>query len=571
MWPLAVQAEIDLDVRGATERVEENIRLHLSKWDSLPGDNVDAVRSRLQPAVTEALRALGYYEAEVDYALSGGELLLSLDLGSRLEWGQVDIQVLSKGEAVAGEFSELINNHPFTADQDFSHRVYEDFKNRLLSDASRQGYLDAQLTRSRLRINRQEQSAGVVLHAEVGQRYTLAEATFSDTRLSSDLVESIAQVPEGSWYSADVVGEVYNRLLNSGYFAGVNVNVEKVPPNEANLRIHLEDLARHRVSTGVGFGTDTGPWVKLRWERPALNDRGHNFTSELQLSQISQEVGTQYKIPQGHPQNDFISWDTGWRRQDTEDVETTVLTTGLSYHRVFGESWRYSLHADLENETSQRGNEPEESSTYVIPSARISRRFFDGDATDPNFGYRYWLHVGTSNDSLGSDTNFHRLNTGVNTVFTFQERHSLLGRVEYGHIETNEFSRVPLSQRFFTGGDQSVRGYDFESIAPRDLDGDLTGGQRLNVMSLEYRYGFLPNWKAALFFDSGRSYLEDETEFLDQQGRPAADRGEEFRNGAGLGIRWRSPVGFIAFDIATPINNEEQSGVQVHLYLGTPL
>lgn len=571
LCPLAVQAKIDLDIRGATDRVEENIRLHLSKWDTLPGDDVELVRSKLQAAVTEALRALGYYQAEVDYALRDEELVLTLDLGPRLQWGQVDIQVTSGGEALDAQFRELIDDHPFTLDRTFSHRVYEDYKSRLLSQAGRQGYLDAQLIKSRLRINIQEQRAAVVLHAEVGQRYALGEVTFSDTRLSNELVESIAQVPEGSWYSADLVGELYNRLLNSGYFAGVNINVERVPPDRANLRIHLEDFARHRVSTGVGFGTDTGPWVKLRWERPAINDRGHSVTAELQLSQISQEVGTQYKIPRGHPQDDFVSWDTGWRRQDTEDVETSVFTTGLSYHRVFGETWRYSLHVDLENETSQRGNEAEESSVYVIPSARISRRFFDGEPTDPQFGYRYWLHLGTSNDSLGSDTNFHRLNTGLNTIFTVWERHSILGRLEYGHIETNEFSSVPLSQRFFTGGDQSVRGYDFESIAPRDADGDLTGGQRLSVVSLEYRYGFRPNWKAAVFVDSGRAYLDDETDFFDREGRPALDRGEEFRTGAGVGIRWKSPVGFIAFDIATPVDDDEDSGVQLHLYLGMPL
>lgn len=568
---LSVQAEIDLEIRGATDRVEDNIRMHLSKWDELPGDNVDAVRSRIQPAVTEALRALGYYRAEVDYALRDEELILDVDLGPRLRWGEVDIRVLSDGEPVDGVFSELIDDHPFTRRQDFRHRVYEDYKSRLLGLAGRQGYLDAQLTRSRLRINIEEQRADVILYAEVGQRYRIAEATFSETRLSSDLVESIAEIPEGSWYSADMVGEIYNRLLNSGYFAGVNLNVEKEPPNQAYLRINLEDLPRHRVSTGVGFGTDTGPWVKLRWERPAINERGHNVTAELQLSEIAQEVGTQYKIPWGHPQNEFVSWDTGWRRQDTEDVETSVFTTGLSYHRMFGDAWRYSLHADLENETSQRGNETEDTSTYVIPSARISRRFFDGDATDPNFGYRYWLHLATSNDSLGSDTNFHRIVTGANTIFTFRERHSLLTRLEYGFIETGEFSAVPLSQRFFTGGDQTVRGYDFESIAPRDPDGALTGGQSLNLASLEYRYGFLPNWKAALFVDTGRAYLEEDTVFLDETERPNQDRGTDFRTGAGVGIRWRSPVGFIAFDVATPVNDDRESGVQVHLYLGTPL
>lgn len=564
-------AEINLEVRGASEAVAENIRLHLSKWDQLPSQDPDTIRNRMQPEVTDALQALGYYRAKVDYRLRDGKLILMVEEGPRIKWGPADIEVLSGGEPVDGAFAQVVRENPFQADQAFSHKIYEDYKNRLLSFAGQQGYLDAQLTRSQLRINPRELTARVVLHAEVGQRYTIAGATFSDTRLKEELVRNIAQVPIGRWFNADRVGEIYNRLLSSGYFAGVDINVDRVPPDHAYLRVDLEDLARHRVSTGIGFGTDTGPWVKLRWERPALNDRGHSLISELQLSQIAQEVQTQYRIPRGHPEAQFISWDTGWRHKTTEDVETSILTTGLAYHRIFGESWRYSLHLDLENESSKQGNEDEVTTTYVIPSVQMSRRFFNGDAADPNLGYRYWLHLGTSNDALGSDTNFQRINTGLNTVVTFWERHSFLTRLEYGLITTNDFAAVPLSQRFFAGGDQSVRGYDFESIAPRDSDGDLTGGQTLNVLSLEYRYRFLPDWKAALFVDTGRAYLEDPSNFSEDTGDPVLDSGEDFNTGAGIGVRWKSPVGFIAFDIATPINNEFESGVRFHLYLGSPL
>ncbi|MGQ9424905.1 autotransporter assembly complex protein TamA [Gilvimarinus sp. F26214L] len=569
-WPLSALA-IPLQVEGAPSDLEENIRLHLSKWDQLPAQDVEEVRDTVQPTVTEALQALGYYRAEVEYGLDGESLILNVAPGPRVRWGEVDIQVLRDGEPSNALFREQIASHPFRPGQPFSHQTYENYKSELLSFATRQGYLDARLVRNRLRINPQIQEAEVILHAELGDRYSIVDATFSESRLRPELVQGIAQVPDGSWYSADLVGEIYNRLLNSGYFAGVNITVDTQAPDRAYLHIELEDLARHRVSTGVGFGTDIGAWVKLRWERPALNDRGHNLLAELRLSQVSQEVFTQYKIPRGHPQNEFVSWDNGWRQQDIEGVETEVFTTGLSYHRVYGESWRYSLHVDLENETSRIGDEPEQDTSYVIPSVRLSRRFFSGDAADPNFGYRYWLHLATSDDSLGSDTDFHRINSGVNTLFTFFERHSLLGRIEYGRIETDEFGRTPVSQRFYTGGDQSVRGFDFESIAPREPDGDLIGGQRLNVASLEYRYRFLPTWQAAVFVDTGRSYLDENFE-SDLSGTfVAADRGEDYRTGAGLGVRWRSPVGFIAFDVAAPVDDPLESGVRVHLYLGTPL
>lgn len=568
--PSLASAQLDVRINGAPSEVAENIRLHLSKWKTLPGDNVEAIQAQVRPAVTTAMQALGYYHAEVDYQLREQQLLLTVDPGPRMRWGEPDIQVLSGGEPQA-EFRAVVAAHPFRRDTAFSHASYDRFKDELLSFAFHQGYLDAELLRSQLRINVQENEAVAVLHMETKERYIVADASFSESRLAPELVESLADVPLQSWYSANLVGDIYNRLLNSGYFASVNIEVDARPPNQAYLQIQLEDVARHRVSTGVGFGTDTGPWIKLRWERMALNDRGHNFTAQAQLSSVAPELFTQYKIPWGHPQSEYVSWDNGWRRQDTEDVDTTVFTTGLSYHRLFGDSWVYSLHLDLEHETYQRGEEAERESTYVIPSVRLSRRFYFGDAIDPDFGYRYWLHLATSREGLGSDTDFHRINTGISGVATFWEKHSLVGRIEFGSIDTDAFDQVPLSQRFFTGGDQSVRGFRFESIAPRDADGNLTGGQRLNVGSVEYRYRFRPTWLAAVFVDAGRSYLESGAETFDLNGRPNLDDGTRLRRAAGVGIRWRSPVGFIAVDVATPINDEHESGVQFHLYLGTAL
>lgn len=561
-------AQIDLRISGAPSEVAENIRLHLSKWQTLPAEDVAGIEAQLRPAVNNALQALGYYHAEVRYELTGRQLRLNVETGPRIRWAEPDIRILSGGEALPGASTD---DHPFQPDNAFSHARYESFKDELMSYAIQQGYLDARFIRSQLRINVQENLASPVLHIEVGERYVIADASFSESRLAPELVEQLADVPVGSWYSANLIGDIYNRLLNSGYFASVNVEVEARAPNQALLDIQLDDLPRHRVSTGVGFGTDTGPWIKLRWERPALNSRGHSFTAQAQLSRVAPELFTQYKIPWGHPQNEYVSWDSGLRYQDTQDVETQVFTTGLSYHRLFGDSWVYSLHVDLEHETYQRGNEAERESTYVIPSARLSRRFYFGDAVDPLFGYRYWLHFATSRDQLGSDTDFHRINTGVSGIVTFWERHSLVGRIEYGSIHTDQFDRVPLSQRFFTGGDQSVRGFRFESIAPRDAEDNLTGGQRLNVASIEYRYRFRPNWLAAVFVDAGRSYLESVRDEFDINGRPALDDGTRMRKGVGVGVRWRSPVGYIALDVASPVNDDHESGVQLHLYLGTAL
>jgi translocation and assembly module TamA len=126
---------------------------------------------------------------------------------------------------------------------------------------------------------------------------------------------------------------------------------------------------------------------------------------------------------------------------------------------------------------------------------------------------------------------------------------------------------VPVSKRFYTGGDQTVRGYEYEAIGSDNKLSDLVlgsdnqlsmieGGQYLNVASVEYDWQFKPTWQSALFFDTGRAYI---------------DPNERFSSGAGVGVRWLSPVGQLRFDIAQPVGNPDENSVRFHLFLGADL
>jgi translocation and assembly module TamA len=114
---------------------------------------------------------------------------------------------------------------------------------------------------------------------------------------------------------------------------------------------------------------------------------------------------------------------------------------------------------------------------------------------------------------------------------------------------------IPASQRFFTGGDQTVRGYDYESLATTDANGELIGGRYLNVASAEYSFKVADRWRAAVFTDTGRAFN---------------NRDEPWHKSIGIGARWLSPVGQIRVDFAVPIDDEEK-GWRLHIFIGPPL
>jgi translocation and assembly module TamA len=133
--------------------------------------------------------------------------------------------------------------------------------------------------------------------------------------------------------------------------------------------------------------------------------------------------------------------------------------------------------------------------------------------------------------------------------------HQFVGRGDLGYIVTDDFDGVPYNLRYFAGGDQSVRGYDYESLSPEE-DGLLLGGQVLAVGSLEYNYQFRDGWRAAVFADAGNAYDENFS--------------NETKYGVGVGVRWASPVGPIRVDVAAGVS-EDSVPIRLHFFIGPPL
>ena len=94
-----------------------------------------------------------------------------------------------------------------------------------------------------------------------------------------------------------------------------------------------------------------------------------------------------------------------------------------------------------------------------------------------------------------------------------------------------------------SGGDDSIRGYKFESLGPLDVDGNVVGGNRLAVASIEYEYPIGEQWSVAVFADAGNAYRDGDFNSV---------------SGVGAGLRWHSPLGPIRFDVAFPQDGEDR-------------
>jgi translocation and assembly module TamA len=127
-------------------------------------------------------------------------------------------------------------------------------------------------------------------------------------------------------------------------------------------------------------------------------------------------------------------------------------------------------------------------------------------------------------------------------------------RTEVGGVVTPDFNSLPKGLRFFAGGDQSVRGYAYQSLGPTDSTGQVIGGKYLFTASTEVMHPvYGRDWWGAVFVDTGNAFdtLSD----------------IKLNTGAGIGVRWRSPVGMVRVDVAYPFDGSSRTP-RLHLGIG---
>ncbi|HGG59361.1 MAG TPA: outer membrane protein assembly factor, partial [Gammaproteobacteria bacterium] len=165
------------------------------------------------------------------------------------------------------------------------------------------------------------------------------------------------------------------------------------------------------------------------------------------------------------------------------------------------------------------------------------------------------LRLRGASESLISDTSFVQPLVSGKWIHSFGNLSRVIARGALGATWVDDFSALPTSLRFFSGGDRTIRGYQYSIIGPTDPNDDVTGGKHLTEASLEYEYPIKENWSLALFYDVGDA-------FNDQP---------EYKAGVGVGLHWRSPIGPVRIDFGHGLNQPPGDNFRFHLTIGPDL
>ncbi|CAH1522539.1 translocation and assembly module subunit TamA [Vibrio owensii] len=550
-------ADVSLTIKGIDGALEDNVNAYLS---SIPEDDYSTslrFQARLEQSITEALNALGYYHAKISYTITkdNDELIVNVKPGEPVRIKEMDVVISGEAEKDE-EFTNLINKSRLKEGRILNQGEYDALKSGIRNLALQRGYFNGDFKLSRLEIVPELNEANVRLHYDSGIRYHFGTVEILGSQIWEDRVDSLRPFKTGEPYLVSEVGEYNQNLSNTDWFSSVFVEPDLSKLDDGRdlpIKVSLAPAAKNQLETGIGYSTDTGVRGTLKWKKPWVSARGHSFDTALSLSKPEQTITAGYKIPLDDVLHEYYQLQFGLKHLDNRDTESLESNLAVERHWITDGGWHKTLYVRHLYENFSQGLQ-EDGVQFVLPGASFSRTRTRG-GNMPMWGDKQSVTVEYGDPALLSETRVLRLLGRTSWIRGIGQNHRGLFRLEGGANITDEFEKLSPSLRFFAGGDNNIRGYGYESISPTDASGALTGAKYMVTSTLEYQYRVHGNWWGAVFYDIGDAFNETPV----------------WKSGAGVGIRWASPVGPVSFDFAWGLDSEPDPEFRIHFSLGPEL
>jgi len=556
----AMALALDVRVEGVTDELRHNVLGKLAIYQHrenplLRQADVRRLHRRAEKDIAEALAPLGFFSPEIDASLREEKDGFVADY--RIAPGEpVRLRSLVI-EAADGEppwFHQAVAAFPLHIGDIVHQGHYEDGKRTLLRAANRQGFLDAKFSVHELVVNKKERTADIRLRLEPGELYHFGETHFAPAVIRPALLASYPNFQPGDPYRADKLADLQRALYGTGYFLRARADV-KPDAKDATVPVFVAtepQKAWNHYSLGAGFATDTGIRTRIEWWNRLWNDRGHTLRASAQVAQNETSLGFDYKIPVGNPNNDQYTIAAVYADQTWSNTDTRLQT--LAVGRTHGGKFlSYGESLELRHERYFIGATAGEK-LLLMPGLTGSLIDAD-DLLQPTRGMKITVNASGAWDGLVSDASFLKLNGSAKMIVSPFKTVRIMGRAAAGAIIAGSIDDLPPSLRFYAGGDNSVRGYGYKALGPRDASGTVIGGRYFFEGSVEAEKLMGRFWGIAAFWDVGNA--------MD-------DFSIELKQGLGLGLRVRLPFGQVRLDVASAIK-EDGRPLRLHLSVGADL
>jgi translocation and assembly module TamA len=522
--------------------------LNVVRWERDPQMTPEQLRRLAQEAVREARETAateGYFSAQVELGIDEGIqpwiVLITIDPGERTLVGDIDLRftgaALDDAQSAAA-FKRVRDTWPLRRGQPFRQADWDAAKRRAVRELSALRYAAARVSDSRALIDPQTQRASLMVELASGPPFRFGEIRVNGVkRYSESLVQNLSPFRAGDVYDRDKLLLYQRRLLESGYFVSVQADIEPEDGNAegALVRVAVIEASKHHVEAGIGYSTDAGPRLELRYSNQDLLDSSWRFRSGLRLDDKIRNLQFDWDSPP-RPGGRWNSFFARARETDIQNQNTRELAAGVAHNwgaELTPSAVIMSAHWEQQRISGDVDGDSVDDRHAIYFGFRRTFRKTD-DFISPRSGYTAMFELGGAPPALAT-RQFLRGVLSTSFFLPVGRRDDLLLRGQAGRVIATSREGIPSTFLFRTGGDQTVRGYGFESLGVHQGDA-IVGGRRFVVASTEYTHWVGESWGIATFIDAGNAW--DDTTFF------------KAALGYGVGARVRTPIGPIRADLA---------------------
>ena len=521
--------------------------------------------------LTELLRSQGYYDAAVEprtERVDGGlRVVLAAEPGQQYRFVTVDLP----GLAAAGEDAAKLRNafgvkpgDPVIASDVIAAGA------ALTRALGQNGFAEAKIGEQQVEINHQTHFASLVLPVDPGPVARFGTIRVSGSPpFSARHVATIARFKRGDLFKQSKIEDLRRALIATTLVSSADIQL--VPVNGGrvvDLAVKLEPAPSHTIAGEVGYGTGQGARVEVSWtDRNFFNPEGA-LTLRGVAGTREQLAAVQFRRSNFMRRDQVLNLQAsaGHQKFDAYEARTILLSGNIERQSnfIWQKRWTWTYGAEL-LATDEQGaftiSGIKETRTFLIAALPLSLGYDGSDSLlDPTRGFRLSGRLSPELSAHGGEFTYARAQIDASTYRPLSDSVVLAGRVRLGTIFGASAFDVAPSRRFYSGGGGSVRGYGYQQLGPKDVDGDPIGGRGLAEFGLETRIRlkqFGGNFGIVPFFDGGSLTTRSLPNF------------SHWRLAAGVGVRYYSSFGPIRIDLGVPLNRQKGDGpVAVTVSLG---
>ena len=523
-----------------------------------------------------ALYDAGYYDGVISITLDGVEaaqvapldapkvvhtINVSVQTGSKFRFSRAQVAPVAPGTVISKDYA--VGKTAGTG-------TMKSAANAAVDGWRNVGHAKADIAETQITANHADKQVDSRIAVAPGPALTFGQLTIRGyDRLDPRRLRKIAGFPEGERFDPEKIEDMRKRLRRSGVFSSITLTeTDGIGPNNTqDVDLLVMEQKPRRIGGGFEVSSNEGLMVSGYWMHRNLLHGGERLRVDAQIADIGAQTSAEdYSLGVRLDRPATLGADTtGYlqfqlQRTRDEDYDLDGATFGLGFTYMPNDR----LTADIALlYSAQRVNDEGNETDFNFFSLPISV-MFDRRDNDTDAKRGYWLKADVTPFLGLKDTGSGARILGEGRqYFSFMEDDKLTfaGRARLGTILGPDIADTPRDYLFYSGGGGSVRGQPYESLGVEVIpgpDGTIkTGGMSMAILSSELRYQIRDKIGLAAFADAGRIWAES-----------GFDGETDWQAGAGLGVRYKTPIGPMRFDVAGPVGGDTGNGVQVYLGLG---